>query len=88
MLPSLGIAIVIFIVFLFAAHWTRKLVQHINSKRFHHNLVLVLGRLAQWGMILLGLLLSITVAFPLFTPANLISALGITGIAIGFASSI
>ena len=90
MLPSLGIAIVIFIVFLFAAHWTRKLVPHINSKRFHHNLVLVLvlGRLAQWGMILLGLLLSITVAFPLFTPANLISALGITGIAIGFASSI
>lgn len=85
LLPGLGIAIVVFMLFLAAAHWTRKLVQHINARRFHHNLVLVLGRLAQWGMIFLGMLLAITIAFPSFTPANLISALGITGIAIGFA---
>lgn len=85
LLPAIGIAIVIFIVFLIGAHWTRRIVQRINAKRFQHNLVTVLGRMAQWAMILLGLLLSITIAFPSFTPANLISALGITGIAIGFA---
>ncbi|WP_229458886.1 hypothetical protein [Massilia glaciei] len=83
MLPGAGIAI--FILFLFAAHWIRKFVQHLNARRFQHNLVLVLGRIAQWGIILLGLLLAIAIAFPSFTPANLISALGITGIAIGFA---
>lgn len=85
LLPGIGIATVIFVVFLIGAHWTRRIVQHINAKRFHHNLVTVLGRMAQWVMILVGLLLSITIAFPSFTPANLISALGITGIAIGFA---
>lgn len=85
LLPSLGIAIAVFLVFLVIAHWTRRAVQHLNARRFQHNLVIVLGRMAQWGIILLGLLLAITIAFPSFTPANLISALGITGIAIGFA---
>lgn len=85
LLPGIGIAAVIFIAFLIAAHWTRRFVLHINARRFHHHLLLVLGRLAQWGMIFLGLLLAVTIAFPSFTPANLISALGITGIAIGFA---
>ena len=46
---------------------------------------MVFGRLAQWAMLLLGLLTAVTITFPSFTPANLISALGITGIAIGFA---
>lgn len=36
-------------------------------------------------MLLLGLLVGVTIAFPTFTPADLIGALGITGIAIGFA---
>jgi len=85
LLPGLGIAIGVFVLFLVLAHWTRKAVQHLNARRFQHNLVIVLGRMAQWGIILLGLLLAITIAFPSFTPANLISALGITGIAIGFA---
>lgn len=85
LLPGLGIAVAIFLLFLVMAHWTRKFVQHLNARRFQHNLVIVLGRMAQWGIILLGLLLAITIAFPSFTPANLISALGITGIAIGFA---
>ncbi len=85
LLPGLGIALAVFLLFLVVAHWTRKAVQHLNARRFQHNLVIVLGRMAQWGIILLGLLLAITIAFPSFTPANLISALGITGIAIGFA---
>ncbi|MBZ2209761.1 mechanosensitive ion channel family protein [Massilia sp. R798] len=85
LLPGLGIAIAVFVVFLVLARWTRTAVQHLNARRFQHNLVIVLGRMAQWGIILLGLLLAITIAFPSFTPANLISALGITGIAIGFA---
>lgn len=85
MLPGIGIAVCVFALFLFAARGIRRLVQHFNSRRFEHNLGIVLGRLAQWGVILIGLLLAVTIAFPSFTPANLISALGITGIAIGFA---
>ncbi len=84
MLPNLVIALLVFVLFLFIATWTRRLVQRLNARK-HANLVLVLGRLTQWSIRLLGLLLAVTIAFPTFTPGNLISALGITGIAIGFA---
>lgn len=85
LLPNLVIGILVLLLFLFLARLVRRLVQRINTGRFQENLVIVLGRMAQWAMILLGILLSVTVAFPSFTPGNLISALGITGIAIGFA---
>ena len=85
LLPNIGIAIAVFLLFLFAASMTRRLVHHFNNGKYHKNLVIVLGRMSQWGLILVGLLLSVTIAFPSFTIGNLISALGITGIAIGFA---
>ncbi|MCS0614633.1 mechanosensitive ion channel family protein [Massilia kyonggiensis] len=85
LLPNLAIALLVFLLFLLAATVVRKLVQRFNAKKYHRNLVLVLGRMTQWGIGMLGLLLAITIAFPSFTPANLVSALGITGIAIGFA---
>lgn len=85
LLPSLAIGLLVLLLTLFLARMVRRLVQRINTGRFQENLVLVLGRMAQWAVILLGILVSVTVAFPSFTPANLISALGITGIAIGFA---
>jgi len=84
-LPNLVIALLVFLLFLLAARIVRKVVQRFNAKKYHHNLVLVLGRMTQWGIGMLGMLLAITIAFPSFTPANLVSALGITGIAIGFA---
>lgn len=85
MLPNIVIALLVFLLFLLIASQTRKIVQRVNTRKYHQNLVIVLGRMVQWGLILLGVLLSVTVAFPSFTPGNLISALGITGIAIGFA---
>jgi len=85
MLPNIIIAVVVWLLFLVVARWARGLVQRLNARKFHANLVIVLGRMAQWALILLGTLLSVTIAFPTFTPGNLISALGITGIAIGFA---
>jgi len=81
---SAEIAIAV-LVFLLAASIVHKPVQRFNAKKYHHNLVLVLGRMTQWSIWMLGLLLAIAIAFPSFTPANLVSALGITGIAIGFA---
>jgi len=85
MLPNIVIAIAVLLLFLVVARWARALVQRLNARKFHANLVIVLGRMAQWALILLGTLLAVTIAFPTFTPGNLISALGITGIAIGFA---
>lgn len=84
LLPSFVLGCLIFILFIFIARIIKALVQRMNARR-HYNLALVLGRLAQWGVLVFGLLVSVTIAFPAFTPANLISALGITGIAVGFA---
>ncbi|QJE02597.1 mechanosensitive ion channel family protein [Massilia forsythiae] len=85
LLPNVVIAVVVMLLFVLIARWTRSLVERLSARKYHQNLVLVLGRMAQWGLYLMGLLLAMTIAFPSFTPGNLISALGITGIAIGFA---
>lgn len=85
LLPTLLVGLLVFIVLLFVARAVKSLVQRLHLPRKHRNLTLVLGRLAQWTVILIGFLIAVTIVFPSFTPANLISALGITGIAIGFA---
>jgi small conductance mechanosensitive channel len=46
---------------------------------------IALGRIAHGTISIVGLLVSITAAFPGFTPGNLIGTLGIGGVAIGFA---
>lgn len=86
LLPNLAIGVLVFLLCLLLSAWTRRLVQRSSAKKHHHqNLVLVFGRMTQWAVNLLGLLLALTITFPSFTPAKLISALGVTGIAIGFA---
>lgn len=54
-------------------------------RREHYNLQIALGRLAMAAVVLVGILVAATAAFPNFTPADLIGALGIGGVAIGFA---
>ena len=85
LLPNIGIGIVVLLLFLVSSRGVKALVQRVSASGWHQNLAMVFGRLAQWAMLLLGVLIAVTIAFPSFTPANLISALGITGIAIGFA---
>ncbi len=54
-------------------------------RRKHANLALVLGRLTEGGLMLLGVLVALVIAVPSFQPAQLIQILGISGVAIGFA---
>ncbi|WP_192499416.1 mechanosensitive ion channel domain-containing protein [Skermanella pratensis] len=49
------------------------------------NVGLVLGRPAQWGLTLPGLLVAVTAMFPSVRPVDLFSLLGISSVAIGFA---
>ena len=56
-----------------------------TSRRKHLNVGLVLGRLAEGGIMLLGVLVALVIALPSFQPAQLIQLLGISGVAIGFA---
>lgn len=85
-LPNLLLSLVVFILFYLAAKGVRTLVRRVNDRyRRHRSVGLVLGRLAQAGIILIGVLVALTIALPSFKPAQLIQFLGISTVAIGFA---
>jgi small-conductance mechanosensitive channel len=85
-LPYLIIAVLVYSAFHIAAKLVRKVIQRLTGhRRRHHNVALVLGRLAEGGTMLFGLLVALVIAIPSFQPAQLIQILGISGVAIGFA---
>lgn len=85
-LPRLALALVIVALSLGVAKGVRGIVRRYAQRRGEHGtLELAIGRLAQAGILLVGVLIAVTAAFPSFTPADLVSTLGIGGVAIGFA---
>jgi small-conductance mechanosensitive channel len=86
LLPSLALALIVFFLFTLAGKGVRSLVRALNQRYGRHgNVGLVLGRLAQGGMVLVGLLVALVIAIPSFQPGQLVSLLGISSVAIGFA---
>ena len=86
MLPLIGIGIVVFLVFWFIASLTRRGIESYVEKREQYSgAAIAFSRLAYILIMLLGVLVAVTVTFPSITPAKLFSALGIGGVAIGFA---
>ncbi len=86
LLPHLVLALIVFLLFYFAAKGVRALVRRLNDRyRRHRNVGLVMGRLAQGIIILVGLLWALVIALPSFQPGQLVSLLGISSVAIGFA---
>jgi small conductance mechanosensitive channel len=84
--PSILVAITVFIILFFVAKGMRFSVEHITEKRKRTRaLGLVLGRVAQGSLLLLGLLIALVIIFPSFKPVDVINLLGISGVAIGFA---
>lgn len=85
-LPNLVFGIVAFVLFVLLACGVRAGVQRITkNRRQSHSLSLLLSRLAYVAVLILGVLVALTIVLPGFTPASLVSALGVGGIAIGFA---
>ena len=85
-LPYLLVALVVFIIFYSVSRGVRSLVRQISERaRRHQNLALVLGRVAQGLIIFVGLLVALVIAIPGFTPGQLVSILGISSVAVGFA---
>ncbi|NHC37406.1 mechanosensitive ion channel family protein [Scytonema millei] len=86
MLPNIVLASVVFIIFFFAARWLKLLVKRLTRRhRQARNLGMVLGRLAQGAVILLGLFVALSIVIPTFRAGDLVQLLGISGVAIGFA---
>ena len=85
--PSLIIALVVFIIFWLLAKLFKLFISKTIGARAHNkqNLVLVLHRIGSTFIVFFGLMIAMVIAIPGFTPGQLISALGIGSVAIGFA---
>jgi len=84
-LPKLVIGLVVFALFWLLAAGVRRVVHRATAGHPAKNFGLVAGRLARWGLILLGGLVAVTIMLPSVRPVDLLSVLGIGSVAIGFA---
>lgn len=85
-LPNVILGILVFALFWGVSWGVARLVgMAIRRSGQPRGVQLVLSRLVAWAILALGLLVALTVIFPTITPASLFGALGIGGVAIGFA---
>lgn len=85
-LPYIVIGLIVVFIFMMAARIVRSLIHAAGRRtRLDRNLALVLGRLASFGISILGIFVGAVVIFPAFRPGDLVAGLGITSVAIGFA---
>lgn len=86
-LPYLCIAILVFTIFWLLTKLFKFFVRKTLENRSYtrQNLVLVLNRVGTTLILFFGFLIALVIAIPGFTPGQLMSALGIGSVAIGFA---
>jgi small-conductance mechanosensitive channel len=86
LLPNLLFGLIVFIIFIFIARGVQSLVERlVHNRGQSQSLKLLLSRLSYVLTLILGILVTVTIMVPSFTPASLLSALGVGGVAIGFA---
>src|SRR5580692_453716 len=86
LLPNFVLAIVIFVLFLVLASASKSLTRRFTMRRrTHRGVALLISRLVQTGIVILGFLIALSVVAPSFQAADLIKMLGIGSVAIGFA---
>ncbi len=86
LVPNIVVALIIFLFFYLFARTTRILAQKLSDRAGRQrSLGIVLGRLSQATVIILGLLVAMVIIFPTFSPGQLVQILGISSVAIGFA---
>ena len=85
-LPAILVALIIFFIAYRLANPVSEIVRSTLQKaRRSQSLQLIFGRLTRWTVIILGFLLAAMIALPDFSPSELISILGVSSVAIGFA---
>lgn len=85
-LPNIVIGLVVFVLFYFIAGWTKSLIERLVEKsNLESNAKLLLGRIARWLVISAGVLITLSIIIPSFDPGELITLLGVSSVAIGFA---
>jgi small-conductance mechanosensitive channel len=85
-LPKLVVAAIVLVAVVWAGRGVGSLVRSAFARFSEHPYVsVIVGRMARIVVAVLGTLVAISIAFPSFTPANLIQVLGIGSVAVGFA---
>lgn len=85
-IPAVIVGVVVFIAFLVIASVTRWAIRGLAERsRRRRNVGMVVSRIAQWTIIVIGFLIGAVIVFPNFTSAELIQLLGLSSVAIGFA---
>lgn len=86
LLPNMVAALIVFILFWVFGQFSKRFVKRVTRHRKNsRNLGLVLGRLTQGLLIILGLFLALSIVIPSFEPGDLVQLLGVSSVAIGFA---
>ena len=86
LLPNVVLAIVILLFFLLLAAAGKSLAHKwAQRRRKHQGITLLLARLVQTGIFVLGFLIAFSVVAPSFRAGDLIKLLGVGSVAIGFA---
>jgi small conductance mechanosensitive channel len=84
--PYLIIGAIVFVIFMVAARIVKRILLTAGERtRLDVTLADLLGRLVSFVITLLGLFVAAVIIFPTFKPGDLITGLGITSVAIGFA---
>ncbi len=85
--PYLCIALAVFLIFWLLTKLFKFFIAKTLTNRSYtrQNLVLVLNRVGSVLILFFGFLIALVIAIPGFTPSQLVSALGIGSVAIGFA---
>ncbi len=85
-IPNLLIGLLVFALFVFLGNVVRQAVQGLATRAGQpHGIAMVFGRIASWAVLAFGALVALTIIIPTLTAASLFGALGISGVAIGFA---
>lgn len=86
LLPNLVLALIVFVVFLIVAGWARQAVRRVGERTgMADNAVIVVSRMARWAVVAVGLFVAISIVAPSVGPEELITLLGVGGVAVGFA---
>ena len=85
-LPRLTLAVIIGLLFYIIGRLVGRAMRRVsNGDSSRVTLNVALGRIAHGTIVAIGILIAVATAFPTFSAANVVSALGVGGIAIGFA---
>ncbi|MCX7565630.1 mechanosensitive ion channel family protein [Sulfitobacter sp. F26169L] len=85
LLPNFAVAVVVVIIFWFLAKGIGALIRRSAKSRGRGSLGDVGGSLVRWTVTIIGIMLAVTIVAPTISPGDLISGLGISSVAIGFA---